>query len=223
MGMSSYDCLVCGRDMMSEWSYKGTPEWMTDVVVFMPDDVMIAGKFTGYQAVETEETIWSKYVDRNRHESEDRCEGISIIMPKGIPYDESQDEDHGYMNMWLWEDSRNTPCCYHRACWEAVGSPMGFHGPSPVSHDQGFGSGNALYKSGGFEGLGDEDDEFWAPPLPENAMKWWAATAVGHFLYNINSLAGAMAAAEEKRELFRSFAEIDELIKKSDALIEKHD
>ena len=44
---------------MSEWSYKDTPEWMQHVVVFMPDDVKMVGRYTGYYAVETGETIWS--------------------------------------------------------------------------------------------------------------------------------------------------------------------
>lgn len=208
MGMSSLNCLVCGRDMMSEWSYKDTPEWMQHVVVFMPDDVKIAGKFTGYSAVETGETIWSKYVDRESHDREDDLEGISIISFKDPPFDEDNKDD-GYLVMYGWERSIRTASCYHEDCWEAVESPEGYRGPSTRSHDQGFGSGGSLFNTNGFEGI-DDDDEFWRPPDPgANAMKWWAITAVSNFIYNMGQFSRVMAAAEERRELHRAMDRID--------------
>ena len=215
MGMSSLNCLVCGRDMMSEWSYKGTPEWMQHVVVFMPDDVRIAGKYTGYSAVETGETIWSTYVDREGHERDDGCEGISIIRFSSERFFDKDNEDHGYLNMYMWEERfLHNACCYHDACWKAAGSPDGFRCASLVSHDQGFGGGNALFRSGGFEGLQDEDDEFWAPPdSEETAVMWWAVNSIAHFIYGMSSLARSMAAAEKKRELFRSIDRINEMVK----------
>jgi hypothetical protein len=214
MGMSSLNCLVCGRDMMSEWSYKDTPEWMQHVVVFMPDDVKIAGKFTGYSAVETGETIWSKYVDRESHDREDDLEGISIIRLKDRPFvEEHADGDPGYLSMHWWEGSVNHPSCYHRDCWEAVGSPEGFRGASLRAHDQGFGNSNSLFRTGGFKGI-DDDDEFWGPPDPgETAMKWWAINSVCHFIYNMGSWSRSMAHAEEQVELHQAIDRINEMVK----------
>lgn len=198
--------------MMSEWSYKDTPEWMQHVVVFMPDDVKMVGRYTGYYAVETGETIWSKYVDRESHEPEDDLEGISIIYFKDPPFDEDN-EDDGYLAMYWWERSIRRPCCYHEDCWKAVGSPEGYRGPSIPSKDQGFGSAGSLFKTNGFKGI-DDDDEFWAPPDPgEVATMWWAVTSVSHFIYNIASWARSMAAAEEKRELYRAIERVNEMVK----------
>jgi hypothetical protein len=198
--------------MMSEWSYKDTPEWMQHVVVFMPDDVKMVGRYTGYYAVETGETIWSKYVDRESHEPEDDTEGISIIRFKDAPFDEDNDDD-GYLAMYWWEVSVRKACCYHEDCWKAVGSPEGYRGPSIASRDQGFGSAGSLFESNGFEGI-DDDDEFWAPPDPgETAMMWWAVTSVSHFIYNMASWSRSMAAAEKKRELYRAIERVNEMVK----------
>lgn len=226
MGMSSFNCLVCGRDMMSDLSYKDTPDWMKHVVVFMPDDVMIAGKYSGYQAVETGETIWSRFVDRKRHEKFDRCEGISIIQFKSDMFFDKEkcDADRGYLDMHMWEDGHlHNPCCYHRDCWEAVGSPMGYRASSIRSHDQGFGGNNSLFCSGGFDGI-DDDDEPWAPPDPGDiAMQWWAVNSICHFLYTVNSWAGAVKFANEKRDMWKSIDEMKELLDRTDDLIEEHD
>jgi hypothetical protein len=197
--------------MMSDLSYKGTPDWMKRVVVFMPDEVKIAGKFTGYLAVETGETIWSKFVDRERHERLDRCEGISIIhMNDEQLFDKEKcDADHGYLSMHMWEGSHLfNPSCYHEACWEAVGSPEGYRGSSINAHDQGFGGGNAVFRTGGFEGC-EEDDEYWAPPDPgEVAMQWWAVNSICHFLYTMNSWGQAVDHAQERRDLHTSMDDI---------------
>jgi hypothetical protein len=203
--------------MMSDLSYKDTPDWMKHVVVFMPDEVKIAGKFTGYLAVETGETIWSQFVDRERHERLDRCEGISIINFKTDMFfnKEECDADHGYLSMCMWKDSHlGTPSCYHRACWEAVGEPAGYRGPSIRAHDQGFGGCNSLHCSGGFNGI-DDDDEPWAPPSKEAAMKWWAVNSINHFIYTMHSWANAMDHAQERRDLHTS---MDDILRRVEAL-----
>jgi len=202
---------------MSDLSYKGTPDWMKHVVVFMPDEVKIAGKYTGYLAVETEETIWSKFVDRERHEKFDRCEGISIIHMNGEQlFDKEKcDADHGYLSMYMWQEGHLlNPSCYHEACWTAVGEPQGYHGPSIRSQDQGFGGNNSLFCSGGFDGIGD-DDEPWAPPSKEAAMEWWAVNSINHFVYMMNSWVWAMDHAQENRDLHKS---MDDILRRVEAL-----
>lgn len=56
-----------------------------------------------------------------------------------------------------------TPCVYHRACWELVGRPE-YDGPSDDAHDQGF----CLP-----EGVGHGD-----PPLPKPTMVWLNALPI---------------------------------------------
>jgi len=204
---------------MSDLSYEGTPEWMKHVVVFMPDDVMIAGKYTGYFAVETGETIWSKYVDRERSERFDRCEGISIILFKSDIFfsKKEADLDHGYLSMYMWRDSHlYNPCCYHRACWEAVGSPQGYRCGSLNSPDQGFGSAARLHGVADSP-LSDEDhDDGPIIELPSNMMGLWAVNSICQFIYTMGSWARSMAHAQKQRDLFRSLDRIEKMIDEPD-------
>lgn len=215
---------------MSDVSYKGTPEWMKHVVVFMPDDVMIAGKYTGYQSVETGETIWSRFVDRERHERQDRCEGISIIYIHSDQFysKEECDADHGYFSMQMWRDGYLwNPCCYHRDCWEAVGKPMGFRGASLRSQDQGFGQMAKLYAPSNYDNPYDDDLDdgpYIDPPTPgPEAMQLWAVNSICHFFILVSSWARACEHAEEQRDLWRRIGEMEELVKRTDALIEEYD
>jgi len=206
--------------MMSDLSYEGTPEWMKHVVVFMPDDVMIAGKYTGYYAVETGETIWSKFVDRERHERLDRCEGISMLNFSSEAFFDKKaaDADHGYLCMYMWmEHHVYSPCYYHKVCWEAVGSPVGYRAPSITSQNQGFGSAARLH---GVENYGDYDEDRADGPiveLPSDMIGLWAVNSICHFIYTMGSWARAMENAENKRDLFRSMDEILKMVEETDA------
>ena len=232
MGMSSYICLVCGRDMMSDpketYCYDKTPAWMRDVVVFMPDGIKLEGEYTGYQSVKTNGTIWSKWTHRKSRDedcvdSDQLANGVSCIMVDGGEdnFDkEKQKDDHGYFTMLMREDHAiYAPCCYHRACWEAVGAPEGYRGPSIYATDQGFGSGGSLYMTNGFEGW-EEHDSPCTPPSPgPEAIALWAVNSVCHFIYTIGSWARAYDHAEHEREMWRRLDEIAELVKASDELL----
>ena len=214
---------------MSDLSYEGTPDWMKHVTVFMPDDVMMTGNYTGYMAVETGETLWSRFVDRERHERFDRCEGISIIYMTGEQFFDKEkcDADRGYLTMHMWEDGHlRAPSCYHTSCWKAVGSPVGYRGPSIHSQDQGFGSAAKMY---GVENYGcyDEDrDEgpYITEPTPgPEAIMLWAVNSVCHFFYTLHSWAMAIDHAEKQRDMWKRLEEMDELLKRTDALIGEND
>ena len=218
--------------MMSDCSYEGTPDWMKHVVVFMPDDVKISGKYTGYLAVETGETIWSRFVDRERHERQDRCEGISIIYIPGDQFfdNEKCDADHGYLTMHMWEDGHlYIPSCYHLACWEAVGRPEGYRGPSIHSQDQGFGSMAKLYAPSNYGNWDDDPDgegdgPYIGPPTPgPEAMMLWAVNSICHFFYTLNSWSLAMDHAQKQRDMWASFEECKKLMAEADALLGKDD
>ncbi len=223
MGYFSYNCQVCGRDLMSEWSRPAIPDWMTDVVVFMPDDIKLAGEYTGFGAVKTGETIWSSFV-RRRHEERHLDAGTSLIMINGLKFFNKDDEDRGYLTMHTWRDLfLYNPCCYHRACWEAVGSPEGYRAPSLTSRGQGSGTAARLY---GVANLDDPDlEDFDEGPIigrltpgPE-AIGLWAANAVVHFLYTLSAWAAFSQRAEEQRELWRGFDRTKTLFEEIDTIL----
>jgi hypothetical protein len=189
---------------------------------------MIAGKYTGYQAVETGETIWSKYA-RKRKYRHDNTEGISIILIDGEQFFDSDacDADRGYLSMHMWEDNYlRAPSCYHKACWEAVGKPMGFRGASFRSQDQGFGGNNSLNRTGGFDGA-QYGDVYLTPPKPKKAMELWAIHSIFRFLILVDSWARACEHAEEQRDMWRRFDEAEkrmrELEEQYPELKEKND
>jgi hypothetical protein len=218
MGMQSWNCQVCGRDMMSDpkktYCYDKTPAWMRDVVVFMPCDLKLEGEYTGYSAVKTGETKISPYVYKRWLDRDNDLEGVSPIY-MGATFDgEAADADRGYLSLHQWKDHYLwNPCCYHRACWEAVGSPEGYRGPSLVSQDQGFGGNATIGRTNGFTDYEDGDTPC-APPQPgPEAIQLWAVNSVIHFLYMVNSWAVYQDAAEEHREMWRRMAELDELLR----------
>jgi hypothetical protein len=226
MGMFSWRCQVCGRDMMSDPEetpcYKHTPAWMRDVVVFMPCGLKLEGEYTGFGCVTTGETKISPFVgERWFKRNSKELEGNSPILVE-TPFDNS-DADRGYMGVHQWLDHYvHQPCCYHRSCWEAVGSPEGYRGPSIISTDQGFGSDGSLFQTNGFKGW-EKHDAPWLPPKPERAMEWWAVNSVAHFFYLVKGWTSCMAWAEEQRQVYISIEEIEKALKESDELIKKYD
>ncbi len=205
---------------MSPSSCDGTPDWMKDVVVFMPDDIKIVGEYTGFGAVKTGETVWSSFV-RRRHEDRHLDAGTSVIMfDHGKFFDKKKaDEDHGYLSMNMWQSHYVlNPCCYHRACWEAVGSPEGYRAPSLTSITQGSGTAARLY---GVANLDDPDrwDDDEGPiigrptPGPE-AIGLWAANSVVHFFYTLSAWISHTERAEEQRDMWRRMAETKALLEK---------
>jgi hypothetical protein len=95
MGCSSYNCLVCGRDLMSRWSSDGTPEWMRHVVAYMPDGLELIGEYNAYQAVETGETLISEAIHPRWIDRRDDWTGISPLFFEEEFDKEAADADHG--------------------------------------------------------------------------------------------------------------------------------
>jgi len=218
MGMQSWDCMVCGRDMMSDpketHCYDKTPVWMRDVVVFMPCGLKLEGEYTGYSAVKTGETKISPFVYKRWLDRDNDLEGVSPIY-MGAPLDEKgSDGDRGYWIEHQWRDFYLwNPCCYHRACWEAVGSPEGYNGPSFISQDQGFGGNGTVNRTNGFTDY-EEGDTPCVPPQPgPEAIQLWAVNSVSHFIYMVSQWASYMTRAEEERDMWRRFAETERRLK----------
>ena len=216
MGYFSYNCQVCGRDLMSGSSCPGTPDWMKDVVVFMPDGIKITGEYTGFGSVKSGKTVWSSFVNRRREEQH-QAAGTSLILVDGGKFfdKDKADADHGYLTMHMWKSHfLYNPCCYHRACWDAVGSPEGYRAPSLTSRCQGSGTAARVY---GVANLDDpdrwDDDEgpIISRPSPGfRAIGLWA-NAVPHFLHTLSAWTAHSQQAEKPRELFRNFAKSKEL------------
>lgn len=223
MGMTSYLCQVCGRGLMSDhrtsYCYEHTPAWMRDVVVFMPCGLRIEGEYTGYQTVKTDKTQISPHVPKRWVERDHMdLTGVSPIY-MAATFVSSRDNDHGYLSIHQWEDSYITnPCCYHRACWEAVGCPEGYRAPSLIDRDQGFGSGGSLNQTNSMMGPEAEDPLLGKPVADDYVIGLWAANAVTYFVHMMAQMFAYMKHADEQRELW-SF--VDDALDRGDELIKK--
>jgi hypothetical protein len=214
--------------MMSDpektFCYKHTPAWMRDVVVFMPCGLKLEGEYTGYGCVTTGETKISPFVsERWFKRNSKELKGRSPILMQA-PFDgDAADADRGYMGVHQWLDSYvYQPCCYHWDCWEEVGAPEGYRGPSVYSTDQGFGSDGSLFQTNGFNGW-EEDDVAWSPPNPDVAMTWWAVNSISQFLYMVSAWSRSMEWADKQRQMWKSLEDIEEKLKETDDLVEKYD
>lgn len=109
-GFFSYECLGCGRSLLSENAASKDFKWMSDVVAVFknPIDVwgedqpvqMVAGEYDGYGRIE----VPLKY----------GSEAIEI------------------------SDEHPIPSCWHHRCWKKAGSPKRWVGSSPGASDQGW-------------------------------------------------------------------------------------
>lgn len=228
MGYSSYNCLVCGRDMMSEDSHD-TPEWMMQVVVYMPDGLEFIGRYTGFQSVETGETFFSKAIGQRTIDRTDDWSGLSPILFESKFDGDAADADDGYMSihMWLYHYIYN-PCCYHRSCWEAVGKPRGYRAPSLPSIEQGSGSGARMFgpastvkdEDGYYDDDRDEGPVIAEPKPGPEAIYLWAVNSICYFFFQIRALAFAHAHAQEQRDMWIGFAETEALTKRIEEQLE---
>lgn len=195
MGMSSYDCLVCGRALMSDYSIDPVPEWMKYVMVFMPDDTKIAGKYNGYLGVKTKKPIISEYSFHFHAEKasidKEPWSPIFVIADQFYENSEGKISVGGIDSLRevLWYSAYACgPSCYHMSCWYAVGAPEGYRGPSKSSQDQGFGASAFVFPE-------SEDPDYMDLHAPdtqralsyEESQMLWAVNAITEFIYKINS------------------------------------
>lgn len=231
MGHSSKACLVCGRDMLSRWSDEMAPEWMRQVVVFMPDGLKLTGRYDGYMSVETGETFFSKSVSEKWINKKDDWSGISPIFFREVFDKEACDADRGYLTLHMWRDQYiYSPSCYHRSCWEAVGSPEGYRAPSLHSIDQGSGSGAWVYgptsSTAGIEYEEDMGNRDIGPLITEpkpgpEAIHLWAVNSICYFFYMVYAWANAQAAAQDRRDMWKRMDETKLLLERIDKELAK--
>jgi hypothetical protein len=208
-------------DPKETYCYDKTPVWMRDVVVFMPCGLKLEGEYTGYGCVKTGETKISRYCPESFHDRKRRryeLKGVSPICTEYPAEDRtSSDDDPAWFahNQWL-DNHIWGPGCYHRACWEAVGSPEGWRVPSFRSKDQGFGSAGSLNFTNGFKGW-DKDDVPMAPPQPgPEAIQLWAVNTIVYMIAKAGAWFRYQEWVEREREMRRTMDECKELMKKID-------
>lgn len=162
MGMFSWNCKVCGLDMMSDNSgfYDGVyirsvPEWMKYVVIFMYErpKIPILGKYDGYGKVDGKD-----------------IRPVCLFTGNCGSFCRAHD-----------------PCCYHRQCWDLAGRPS-YTGPSIPSPTQGFGDAGFFTLDEEEDPMVKNPCPVPPPSEWKNFRLLWACVSINEFFYRIDAI-----------------------------------